>query len=166
MLIEIRRAKLGVERWPHSKFTSWHRTSLAGSQDSYLHCGGMARHCPLSSLARSLGFQGNRISPCDSLCGSSHRLNGSIRTFVTVTFCHPVHPCSASSCEIWSVDSWIIADRTSASFEALPLAFTLTKRFRRRRRWIICDLGVTVMVTAAVVLFIVLLYLLLGSFWI
>lgn len=41
----------------------------------------------------------------------------------------------------------------------LPLAFTLTKQFRRRRRWIICDLGVTVMVTAAVVLFIVLLYL-------
>ncbi|CAL1172547.1 unnamed protein product, partial [Cladocopium goreaui] len=41
----------------------------------------------------------------------------------------------------------------------LPLAFTLTKRFRRRRSWIICDLGVTVMVTAAVVLFIVLLYL-------
>jgi len=41
----------------------------------------------------------------------------------------------------------------------LPLAFTLTKRFRRRQRWIICDLGVTLMVTAAVVLVIFLLYL-------
>ena len=46
--------------------------------------------------------------------------------------------------------------------EVLPLAFALTKRFQRRRRWLICDLGMTVCITATVVLLIVLLLQFLG----